>query len=65
MQGGCCHTGLHPVSRFTHDLDVVKAICDRAALLEKGRLREVFPVASTGTRSLPTYYEQVKRELMS
>ncbi|MEJ1089525.1 ATP-binding cassette domain-containing protein [Microbacterium sp. Mu-80] len=53
------------VAVITHDLDVVKAICDRAALLEKGRLREVFPVASTGTRSLPTYYEQVKRELMS
>ena len=48
---------------ITHDLDVVKAICDRAALLEKGRLREVFPVAATGTRSLPTYYEQVRREL--
>ncbi|UNK70433.1 ATP-binding cassette domain-containing protein [Microbacterium sp. H1-D42] len=50
---------------ITHDLDVVKAICDRAALLEKGRLREVFAVQSTGTRSLPTYYEQVKRELKS
>lgn len=49
---------------ITHDLDVVKALCDRAALLEKGRLREVFPVARTGVRSLPSYYEQVKRELM-
>ncbi|WP_309128930.1 ATP-binding cassette domain-containing protein [Microbacterium sp.] len=50
---------------ITHDLDVVKAICDRAALLEKGRLREVFDVAKTGDRSLPSYHEQVRRELMS
>lgn len=49
---------------ITHDLDVVKAICDRAALFEKGRLREVFPISSTGARSLPSYYDQVKRELM-
>lgn len=48
---------------ITHDLDVVKAICDRAALLEKGRLREVFEIAAAGPRSLPSYYEQVKREL--
>ncbi|WP_298863052.1 ATP-binding cassette domain-containing protein [uncultured Microbacterium sp.] len=51
---------------ITHDLDVVKVLCDRAALLEKGRLREVFPIARTaGERVLPSYYEQVKRELMS
>ncbi|MGF2949127.1 methionine ABC transporter ATP-binding protein [Microbacterium alcoholitolerans] len=50
---------------ITHDLDVVKAICDRAALLEKGRLREVFPITGGGLRTLPSYYEQVKRELMS
>jgi len=49
---------------ITHDLDVVKAICDRAALFEKGRLREVIPISSTGPRSLPSYYDQVKRELM-
>ncbi|MGB3730824.1 ATP-binding cassette domain-containing protein [Microbacterium sp.] len=51
---------------ITHDLDVVKVLCDRAALLEKGRLREVFPITRTATeRILPSYYEQVKRELMS
>lgn len=50
---------------ITHDLDVVKAICDRVALLEKGRLREVFSIASTGAQSLPSYYQQVKRELLS
>jgi len=49
---------------ITHDLDVVKAICDRAALLDKGRLRELFPVTRSDYRTLPTYHEQVKRELM-
>lgn len=48
---------------ITHDLDVVKAICDRAALLENGRLRELFEIDAAGPRSLPSYYEQVKREL--
>jgi len=50
---------------ITHDLDVVKAICDRAALLERGVLSEVFPVAKRGYRSLPTYREQVAQELQS
>ena len=49
---------------ITHDLAVVKAICDRAALLERGRLRELFPVARSDYRTLPSYHEQVKRELM-
>jgi len=48
---------------ITHDLDVVKAICDRAALLEKGRLRRIFEIDVGGPRSLPSYYEQVEREL--
>ncbi|MFS2280711.1 ATP-binding cassette domain-containing protein [Microbacterium sp. OR21] len=48
---------------ITHDLDVVKAICDRAALLEKGRLRRIFEIDAAGSRSLPSYYEQVEREL--
>lgn len=49
---------------ISHDLDVVKAICDRALLLEKGRMRELFTVKKTDLRALPSYYEQVKRELM-
>ncbi|WP_306232150.1 methionine ABC transporter ATP-binding protein [Agrococcus beijingensis] len=49
---------------ITHDLDVVKAICDRAALLERGALREVLTVAKTDFRSLPSYAEQVRRELL-
>lgn len=48
----------------SHDLDVVGAICSRAALLEKGRLREVFTVKKTDRRAIPSYYDQVKRELM-
>lgn len=47
----------------THDLDVVKAICDRAALLERGVLREVFDIAESGYRALPSYYDQVVQEL--
>ncbi|WP_193597750.1 methionine ABC transporter ATP-binding protein [Microbacterium sp. YJN-G] len=51
---------------ITHDLDVVKVLCDRAALLEKGRLREVFPITrAAAERTVPSYYEQVKKELMS
>ncbi len=48
----------------THDLDVVKALCVRAALLEEGRLVEVFDVTRTDYRTLPSYREQVRRELM-
>ncbi|MDR7233252.1 ATP-binding cassette domain-containing protein [Agrococcus sp. BE272] len=50
---------------ITHDLDVVKAICDRAALLERGALREVLTVARSDYRSLPSYAEQVRRELQA
>lgn len=49
---------------ITHDLDVVGALCDRAALLERGRLRELFTVKKNNLRAMPTYYDQVKRELM-
>lgn len=49
---------------ITHDLDVVGAICDRAALLERGRLRELFAVKKNDLRAMPTYYDQVRRELM-
>ncbi|MFB8387266.1 methionine ABC transporter ATP-binding protein [Microbacterium sp. NPDC055910] len=49
---------------ITHDLDVVKALCDRAALLERGVLQELFRVARTEYPTLPSYREQVRRELM-
>lgn len=48
----------------THDLDVVKTLCNRAALLEDGRLVEVLEIERTDYRSLPSYREQVRRELM-
>lgn len=50
---------------ITHDLQVVKAICDRAALLDKGVLRELIDVDTTGVRALPSYHEQVRQELMA
>ena len=49
---------------ITHDLQVVKAICDRAAFLERGVLRELIEVETGGVRALPSYYEQVRQELM-
>ena len=50
---------------ITHDLQVVKAICDRAALLENGVLRELIEVDPIGVRALPSYREQVRQELMA
>lgn len=50
---------------ITHDLDVVRALCERAALLEDGRLVELFDIARADHRALPTYREQVRRELGS
>jgi len=49
---------------ISHDLDVVKALCDRALLLEKGRMRELFTIRKGTRDTLPSYYEQVRRELM-
>lgn len=49
---------------ISHDLDVVGAICDRAALLERGRLRELFQVKKNDRSASATYYDQVRRELM-
>ena len=49
---------------ISHDLDVVGTICDRALLLEKGRMRELFTVKKRDVQAMPSYHEQVKRELM-
>lgn len=49
---------------ISHDLDVVKAICDRALLLEKGRMGELFAVKKVDLGAMPSYHDQVKRELM-
>lgn len=49
---------------ISHDLDVIQAICDRAALIERGALKDVFPVAK-GRYSRPlSYREQVAHQLM-
>ncbi len=48
---------------ITHDLDVVRTLCNRAALLENGRVTEVFDVARTDPQALPSYRDQVLREL--
>lgn len=51
------------VLAVTHDLDVVRALCDRAVLLEHGRVVDLFDVTRTDLRALPSYAEQVRREL--
>lgn len=48
----------------THDLDVVKTLCNRVALLEEGRLVEILQIERSDYRSLPSYREQVRRELL-
>lgn len=48
---------------ITHDLDVVKTLCNRAALLERGRLTDLFEVERIDHRALPSYRDQVHREL--
>lgn len=47
----------------THDLDVVKAICDRVILLQRGELVDRFTIRKSTYGTLPDYREQVRREL--
>jgi len=48
----------------THELESVAAIADRAAVLERGALRSVFPVARSAARSeRDSYLEHAKRVL--
>lgn len=47
----------------THDLDVVRAVCDRVALFEQGHLREVIPVARRA-RTRPASYLERAREVL-
>lgn len=48
----------------THELESVAAICDRAAVLERGVLRSVFPVARSGSRGArDSYLSHVQRVL--
>lgn len=47
----------------THELNVVKAICRRAAVFEKGRLREILTVSGNRDRADGTYLEHARRAL--
>lgn len=47
---------------ITHDLDVVRALCDRVILLESGQVRSSYDISAAEYRSLPSYADQVARE---
>lgn len=47
----------------THDLGVVRDVCDRVALIEDGHLREVLTVARSRGTGHGSYLERARREL--
>ena len=47
----------------THELDVAKAICDRAAVFERGRLRETLTVNSRRRDADGSYLEHARKAL--
>lgn len=47
----------------THDLGVVRDVCDRVALIEDGRLRDILTVTRRTERTHGTYLERARREL--
>lgn len=47
----------------THDLDVVRDVCDRVALFDGGRLIDVLPVNRGARRERETYLDRARREL--
>ena len=47
----------------SHELDAVKAVCTRAALIERGQLREVVPVNRSFTVEQPPYLDHAKETL--
>lgn len=47
----------------THDLDVVRSICDRVALFDDGRLVEILAVSPTVRGERETYLDRARREL--
>jgi D-methionine transport system ATP-binding protein len=47
----------------THDLDVVRAVCDRAAVFESGVLRDVLTVTAPPASERLGYLDRVRREL--
>ena len=49
----------------THDLDVVRRICDRVALFESGALRDVLTVGPSARHEQGSYLDRARRELGS
>lgn len=47
----------------THDLEVVRAVCDRVALFEHGVVRDVIAVANRRAEQHGTYLERARRAL--
>lgn len=47
----------------THDLDVVRSVCDRVALFESGRLVDVLEVAPSARGERESYLDRARREL--
>ncbi|WP_405372777.1 MULTISPECIES: ATP-binding cassette domain-containing protein [unclassified Microbacterium] len=47
----------------THDLDVVRAVCDRVALFDDGKLQDVLPVTPASPEDRGSYLERARREL--
>ncbi len=47
----------------THDLDVVRAICDRVALFERGRLQDVIAVRARGLGEGGSYLDRARKAL--
>lgn len=50
----------------THELEVIKSLCDRAAILEKGKLVDIVDVKrATETRTFQPYYQRAMEVLRS
>jgi D-methionine transport system ATP-binding protein len=49
----------------THDLAVVRRICDRVALFESGALRDVLTVGPSARHEQGSYLDRARRELGS
>lgn len=53
------------IALVTHELAAVKAICDRAVILERGLLRDIVPVDKTERAEQSSYLDHAKRVLGS
>jgi D-methionine transport system ATP-binding protein len=47
----------------THDLDVVRDVCDRVALFDDGRIVEILPVEGSARAARESYLDRARREL--